>query len=140
MVLDDRIDVEADLIGMLHLPQHLGVELGVRLVRGILQLGVQSEVHERSRAGAEPAGLEDSPRGLEGAALFYGAQGLFLLRQVRRLAIVELRRLFPGTGVHVTLANEGRLDGDRVSGTPWHCCIATTHPGRYLCVSLHWWR
>src|SRR5262249_59759006 len=97
MVLDDRIDVEADLIGMLHLPQHLGVELGVRLVRGILQLGVQSEVHERSLAGAEPAGLEDSPRGLEGAALFYGAQGLFLLRQVRRLAIVELRRLFPGT-------------------------------------------
>src|SRR5262249_15928375 len=39
----DRIHVEADLVGVFHLPHDLGVQFGVRLRRRRLQFGVQPQ-------------------------------------------------------------------------------------------------
>jgi hypothetical protein len=43
VMLDDGVDIEADLVGVLHLPHDLAVQLGMRLARRRLQLGVEPE-------------------------------------------------------------------------------------------------
>src|SRR5262249_2522386 len=54
VVLDDRVDVEAGPVGVLHLPQQFPVQLRVRLVRRRLEFGIQPEAHRRFPVRVDP--------------------------------------------------------------------------------------